>query len=56
MSEKEKFNIFLNVFLTGDELKIVQKCRGKHINLNQLFECDSCSLLFDAIFNVNNKE
>lgn len=46
----------LSVSLTDNELMLVKKCNGKHINLDQLFECDSCSLLFDTIFKVDNKE
>lgn len=34
-------------YLTANELKLLAECNGKHLELPELFECKSCSLLLD---------
>lgn len=30
-----------------DKLKKLQECKGKHLNIEELFECESCKLMYD---------
>ena len=35
----------------NDKITLLSKCNGEHIDLDDLFTCDSCNVLFNELTN-----